>query len=121
MKLEATSTSEIETTISGVTFDDPVTGINRQKLIKAYVKPGLTLHPELEPDNPVDPGAVGLHFSKRIVLRKQDIHIGYVPKNYSARIAALLADGHTVHISVIKRTGGTKEKSNYGVVIKISY
>lgn len=120
MKMKVIST-EIETTIAGVTFDDPLTGINRQKLIKAYAKPGLRLQAVLEPDNPVSADAVALHFSKRIVLKKDDIHIGYVPKKHSGYIASLLREGRAVDVVVVKTIGGTKDKPTRGVIIKISY
>ncbi|MEA3336481.1 MAG: hypothetical protein U9R25_11260 [Chloroflexota bacterium] len=43
-----------DTKIKGVTFDDPLTGKNRQEIIKKHVKPGTTVTFAAEPDNPVD-------------------------------------------------------------------
>jgi len=121
VKMRIESHMEIKTKISGVTHDDPVTGINRQKLIKDHIKPGVKLTPKAEPDNPYDPGAVGLWCRVRIRLMPKDVHIGYIGKTHSAYVAEKLREGKDVTVTVLDVTGGSKDKPSFGVYVVIKW
>jgi len=113
MKMEAHT--EERTKIAGVTRDDPATGINRQDIIRRYVRPGTRLIPRLEPDNPADPAAVALWLEHA----GQWFHLGYIPKNRAGDVAQRLRAGRQLEISVTAVTGGVRDKPTRGVNILI--
>lgn len=112
---------EINTKIVGVTHQCPNTGVNRQDLIRAYVRPGMQLDLTPEPNNPFDDQAISVTFEKRIVIRKQRVHLGYLPQSRARQVQTLLAEGKKLIVFVNEVTGGTKEKPTRGVNLTIQY
>ena len=106
---------EERTKIKGVTFDDPHTGMNRQEIIRRYVRSGTRLVPRLEPDNPVDPGAVA------IWLENEDgqFHLGYLSKERAETVGGMLRAGCDLEATVSGVTGGVAGKPTLGVNIVI--
>lgn len=113
--------NNISSKIVGVTYDDPRSGLNRQKIIRTFVKPGSQLEARLESDNEFDPNAVALWFSKRVLFQKSEYHLGYMTKTINERMAGLLREGRKLDIRVKELTGGTKEEPSIGVNIVISF
>lgn len=120
-KAKLVSYSEITTKISGVTHDDPSTGVNRQALIKAYVKPGMELTLKREPDNEYDPNAVGLWFKVRNLFIPRNVHIGYINRTHAAYISQKMKEGVKFTVTVTEVTGGAKDKPTRGVNISIRW
>lgn len=110
--------SQINSKIVGVTYDDPRSGMNRQKIIRTFVKPGSKLEARLEPDNEHDPNAVALWFSKRILWEKSEYHLGYMTKTVNKRMAELLREGKKLKIKVKEVTN---QESTIGVNIVIDF
>jgi hypothetical protein len=112
---------EIKTKISGVTHDDPRSGINRQKLIKKYVRSGMRLKAQREPENPYDPDAVMLILERRglLRLRKRRFHLGYLPRLRAAMVSDYLKKRKPVEVVVLDVTGGTRKKKTRGVNVVI--
>lgn len=121
VNVRVTSHMEITTKIAGVTHDDPSTGVNRQALIRKHVRPGMELTPEAEPDNPYDPGAVGLWYRARFGLFMRDVHIGYITRTHSAYVAEKLRAGKRVTVTVTQVTGGSQDRPTMGVSIVIRF
>ena len=112
---------EFHTKVTGVTFDDPHSGLNRQEIIAAHVRPGMRVHLRPEPDNPVDALAVGVWVSVGGLLRRRDYQIGYLFQERAREVRALLQDGHGVDAKVTDVTGGTRDKPTYGVNLVIRW
>lgn len=113
---------EIRTKIAGVNHKEPRSGKNRQDIIKQHIQPGTDLIARLEPNNPVNPNAVAIWFEKKGVLfGKTQYHLGYLSDDRAEQLAPILKKGIAVKVDVLGVTGGTKEKTSYGVNIVIRY
>jgi len=106
---------EQRTKIKGVTRDDPHTGMNRQEIIRRYLRPGTKLIPRLEPDNPADPEAVALWLEND----KGQFHLGYLSHERAETVGGMLRAGQTLDVTVSEVTGGVKGKPTRGVNIVI--
>ena len=106
---------EQRTKIKGVTRDDPHTGINRQEIIRRYVRSGSRLTPRLEPDNPADPDAVALWLEND----EGQFHLGYLSHERAEIVGGMLRAGQTLDVTVSEVTGGVKGKPTRGVNVVI--
>lgn len=109
-------TRTVRTKIAGVTFDDPVSGRNRQELIERYVRPGMHLRAVYEPDNPHGDSAIGLWMDRGGLFRKKrSFHVGYIPHGLADNLVRDLHAGRMLDVRVSEVTGGTHSKSSRGV------
>ncbi len=106
---------EERTKIKGVTHDDPHTGMNRQEIIRQFVRAGTRLVPRLEPDNPVNPRAVALWLE----AEGQEFHLGYLSDERAESVGESLRAGRPVEVMVSEVTGGVKGKPTRGVNVVI--
>lgn len=99
--------------VVGVTHSNS-DGQKRQHIIKAFCKEGAPLELRPEPQNPVDPEAIGIWIGTD--------QIGYLPAGRTAsEVLQMISSGNTVTARVSNVTGGTKDKPTYGVNILISH
>lgn len=111
---------EIHTKIRGVTFDDPVSGMHRQAIIKSFVRPGTELELRPDPNNPVDPAAVGVWLVRKVMLvSSKEYHLGYLTHELASEMRFKMARGTRVKVTVSNVTGG-KDKT-VGVNILLSF
>lgn len=117
-----TRKTEIRTKISGVTHDDPHTGINRQRIIKKYIRRGTKLIPKCEPDNPYDANAVGLWLKRKKFpgLKTRWHHIGYLNQKRARQCTDFMKQGYVPKVKVTEVTGGRRRKRTRGVNIIIT-
>lgn len=114
------TTHEIHTKIRGVTFDDPVSGMHRQAIIKAFVRPGTELELRPDPTNPVDPSAVGVWLVRKVMLvSSKQYHLGYLTHELATEMRSKMAKGVHIKVTVLNVTGG-KDKT-VGVNILLSF
>ena len=113
--------TEKRTKISGVTYKCPHTKKPRQRIIKRHVRPGTRLIPQLEPDNPHDPNAIGLWLVKGWFIFRRRYHIGYIPRERARTLAIRMRAGTKLAVIVRNVTGGTRKKRTRGVNIIIRY
>lgn len=106
---------EERTKIKGVTRDDPHTGMNRQEIIRRYLRPGTRLTPRLEPDNPVNPKAVALWLE----TADGQFHLGYLSDEHAVSVGERLRAGQHLEVIVSKVTGGVRDKPTRGVNVVI--
>ena len=106
---------EQRTKIKGVTRDDPHTGMNRQEIIRRYLRPGTRLTPRLEPDNPVNPKAVALWLE----TADGQFHLGYLSDEHAVSVGERLRAGQHLEVIVSKVTGGVEGKPTRGVNVVI--
>lgn len=106
---------EVRTKIRGVTYDDPRSGLNRQKIIKRYVRAGMRLYLEPEDENSYESDAI------MILLRRSGkmYHLGYVGSELSQWMGSMLRSGRNMNAWVTEVTGGTRKKKSRGVNILI--
>jgi len=113
---------EIRTKIRGVTFDDPVNNIPRQKIIRRFIRPGTKLLARLEPNNPADAEAVAVWLKKRaFVFWAVEYHLGYLVHSVAQDVRKQILNDKPVHITVLNVTGGSKDKPTRGVNVIIRY
>lgn len=105
----------IPTKIAGVTFADPATGINRQEIIRNYVRSGDPLRIALDDDIPGHPEAVAIWFDRN----GTQYHIGYLYHVQAVRVRKALQRGDNVEAMVKDVTGGTDDSPTLGVNIVI--
>jgi hypothetical protein len=109
----------IPTKVRGVTFKCPLTGIDRQKIIKRYVHPGDSLKPVLEPDNPYGSNAIGLWlFVPKPDGSSETYHIGYIGSELSSSIAPILREGKHVTITVTDVTGKGEQTRGVNIALR---
>lgn len=90
----ATEPNVLNIRVAGVSFD------GRQALIARLVTSDpCRIVPE--PDNKFDPNALAVH----VASGGEVLHIGYIPKEFAARIAPLL-DGESLMVKIAELTGG---------------
>lgn len=112
---------EIKTKISGVTFPDPESGLNRQEVIGRFVRPGTRLDLRLESNEHArDNVAVAVWISRGCV-RKRSFHIGYLNEDRKAEVLPALARGAGYSATVLDVTGGTKATPTRGVNVVIRW
>jgi single-stranded-DNA-specific exonuclease len=87
----------------GVSFE------GRQDLVAGLV-PGLELELKRQPDNPVDPNAIAVHYGA--------LQIGFLRKQIAKHLAPLV-DGGTRYRARIEHVTGGKDGKNYGVNIRV--
>jgi hypothetical protein len=121
VKMRIESYAEVETKLAGVTHTDPVSGIDRQILIKAHLRPGMVLELRREPDNEYDRNAIGVRLRKRIGLRNRDLHLGYIKASEAQYLAPRMDAGQVVTATVLAITGNTKDRPTCGVKLQIRY
>lgn len=112
---------EIRTKVSGVTYADPRSKINRQDLIRQYMTTDTALELKREPRNPHDANAVGVWLVRRGCLGKKRFHIGYIHRDQAAQVAALMDSGRKVMAMVSAVTGGVGEKRTLGINVVLRY
>lgn len=110
---------EIRTKLRGVTHDDLASGVNRQEIIHKLMRPGQRLELRPEPDNAVDPGAVGVWLRKRVLLATAEYHVGYLSHELARDVRVLIAQGRRVTCTVLDITGGSTGKVARGVNVVI--
>ena len=102
--------------VSGVTYQDPESGRNRQDIIHKHARVGQSLVLIPEPDNPHSKHAVGVWLKRW----RRRYHIGYVRSRKGAdrEVAQAIQAGQIVKAKVTAITGGRGGKY-YGLNIKI--
>ena len=93
--------------VVGTTFRE-----KEQKLPWDEFRAGDLLILEREPTNEFDKNAVKVIWSR-------GIHIGYIPKQTAISVSELIKDGHKLYAKINEITGGTDDKTNKGINIKI--
>jgi hypothetical protein len=107
----------IRSKISGVTQVNE-NGISRQALIQEHLSEGDSLTLEREPNNPVDPNAIAIHFDRYAV--DGDPKIGYIRSDLAVKIAPLMDAGQFIDCEVLNITGGEEGKETLGVNIELT-
>lgn len=121
-KFKVEPIQEIHTKIRGVTYDDPASGVNRQDIIRAFVKPGTKLELRPEATNPVDSEAIAVWLrNKSLLMGKKEYHLGYLSHELAHEMRTHLAQGIQPVVTVLGVTGGTKEQPTRGVNIVIRF
>lgn len=112
---------EIKTKISGVTFPDPASGLNRQEVIGRFVRPGTRLELRLETNEHAEGNiAVGV-WMKRGCVRRREFHVGYLNEQRKREFQPALAKGVGYTATVLDVTGGTKQEPTRGVNVVIRW
>ena len=106
---------EIYSKIRGVSHKDPHTGMARQEIIKRFVRPGVSLRAELEPDNKFGDNAIALWLEPEL---GHLYHLGYIGSELAETLAPAMRTGSTVNVTVSAVTGGKGRKA-YGVNIEV--
>ena len=105
---------EYKSKIVGVTFE------NRQEIIK-MLQGDEALRTRLEPENPVDPGAVAVD----ALIAETWNPIGYIAADKNKAIRNSMLAGNDVNIEIASLTGGEKQKNgkvkSLGVNIALQY
>jgi len=111
---------DFKTKIHGVTHLDTHSGLNRQEIIRRFVKPGTRLWLRSEPDNPVDPNTVAIWMDREGSLgRVKSYKLGYLSRERAQDMARNLEEGHSTAAWVLAVTGGREGKETLGVNIRV--
>jgi hypothetical protein len=95
-------------------------GTNRQDLIKLWCGPRKPLTLQPEPLNRYDANAIGVWIETRDSKgRGKLVQLGYLEKDCAAEIGPGITAGHPVSASVHAVMGGTQDKPNVGVKVRI--
>lgn len=106
--------------IAGVTYSNE-DGIERQDIIRAFVRKGMELQLIPEPDNQYSKNALALFVHAKIGIfnKKKPYRVGYIKNDLADRFSKELDTGNRIFVDVTDITGGTKEHKTRGVNIKI--
>jgi hypothetical protein len=108
--------------VTGLSYDDPITGMKRQDIVRRYIKPGMRLIPQREPDNPHDKHAIKYMVTIPRFLRNDlVVHLGYSTREVSRELSRLLDNDIPIDVTVSQITGGSSGKRTRGVNVLIQY
>lgn len=106
--------------LSGESFDCPLTGQSRQSLIRSFVRPGMALLLQPEPDNEYSKTAVAVHLVREEMTGEVHYHLGYIPSKDSSWVFDALKKRKGVTVTVKEVAGGTRQKPSFGVVLNLT-
>lgn len=112
--------TEVKTKIRGVSRVDPRSGMERQAIIRRYLRPGTVLELHTEPGNPVNPKAIAVWLRRKRLLGSRTFHLGYLGENLSY-LHGRIGEGRIESVVVSSITGGTREKPTRGVNVVIRW
>lgn len=85
--------------------------------VMSYIHEGSYLDLKPEPENKYDPNAIKIVF---VEYDTDDLHLGYVPKKFSAEVAALLEAGIDLVCIVLEANPNAKPWEMLKVAVKIA-
>jgi hypothetical protein len=94
------NTRTIVSKVAGVTYPEPTTGEDRQRII-ALLTGDEPCRLVPEPTNAYDPNAIAVHVATSTGVR----HVGFVPRDLAKQIAPHL-EGEAVMSRILEVTGG---------------
>lgn len=108
--------------LSGESHNCPLTGKPRQGLIRAFVRPGLALQLHPEPNNPYSKTAIAVHLVREEMAGEVHYHLGYIPDKDSRWVGDFIKEKppEKLVVTVKEVTGGTRQKSSFGVVLNLT-
>lgn len=106
--------------LSGESFDCPLTGKPRQGLIRSFVRPGIALQLQPEPDNEYSKTAVAVHLVREEMAGEVHYHLGYIPSKHSKWVSDALKKKKAITVTVKEVVGGTRQEPSFGVLLNLT-
>jgi hypothetical protein len=114
------TTGTLRSKVAGVTASNP-DGRSRQKYIRAFCRPGMSIFFRREPENAYDPNAVGVRITARaLFIFSSDVQIGYLNEDLAQEMARYIDKGGKLVGSITEVTGGSDGKPTLGVNILLT-